>query len=368
MDQTIKVWNTDTGKEWFTIRGHTSQVYCLAFRPDGNRLVSGSFDGTVKIWDTTAIEEGAPLGTRVYRIGGPNPLKQECDVALSRDGRRLAAADNNNGIALWDTVTGRRTLFLSLAQLRGAPRRVALSPDGQRLASDAGSDKGVSVRSSQTGEEILVCRGHQGLVQDVAFSPDGRLVAAAAGGGVKLWDAASGKETRTLSRRAPSGLAFSPDGSRLASVSGAADDPLVCLWDVNTGEVVWRTAEKWRANAVAFSRDGGRLAVASDHTVRVLDARTGEQRLTLGGHAASVWGVAFHPEGERLAVTTQDGSLVLWDLANGREALTLPGGEQLSNPNVLFGPDGRWLVRTIRDGGVWLQDATPLPEQTRASP
>jgi WD40 repeat protein/serine/threonine protein kinase len=368
-DQTIKIWNVETGTEWFTIRGHTGFVSYLAFRSDGNRLVSGSQDCTVKIWDTTALGAGTPPGVRAYRLHPPGDKIPISCISLSRDARYLAAYPAAGQIAIWDTGSGAMKLF-PVDVRTGGPHRVALSPDGQqfatddqRFAPDGQRDYSVLVRSSQTGDEVAVCSGHQRLVRDVVFSPDGRLLATAADDGtVKLWDPATGKEMRTLPRSFPSRLTFSPDGARLASTSASSED-MVRLWDVTTGEVVWKSVEKGGADDVAFDHDGARLAVASrDRNVRILDARTGEERLALGPHGSLVIGVAFHPEGKRLAARTQDGSVVIWDLTTGRETLTLPG-EPIAHADILFGRDGRWLVRGIRDGAVWILDATPLPAE-----
>ncbi len=149
---------------------------------------------------------------------------------------------------------------------------VALSPDGQRLAS-ASDDQTVKVWDAATGQESLTLKGHTGRVESVAFSPDGQRLASASGDQtVKVWDAATGQESLTLKG--------------------------------HTGEVM----------SVAFSPDGQRLASASeDQTVKVWDAATGQESLTLKGHTGAVMSVAFSPDGQRLASASYDRTVKVWD-------------------------------------------------------
>ena len=273
---------------------------------------------------------------------------------------------------VWDAQTG-QVLFGLKGHTRGGVHAVAFSPDGKRLAS-VGSGE-VKLWEAQTGQELLSLP-FKGLVNtitfgSVAFSPDGRRVATSGGengengtgprqrpGVVKVWDASTGQELLTVKH--PSrlyGVAFSPDGKRLASASGAGWT--VKVWDAQTGQEI--LSFQGGSIRVAFSPDGKRLATgSSDTTVRVWDAETGRELLSLKGHADWVRDVAFSPDGKRLA-STDNKTVKVWDAETGSELLTVPG-----SGGVAFSPDGNRLASGTEGGTVTIYDATPLPEESPA--
>jgi WD40 repeat protein len=380
-DQMVKIWDAQTGQEQHTFKGHTSEVLSVCFSPDGRRLASASEDQTVKVWDAENREE--PLTLK--GAGGA--------VCFSPDGHRLASAFSDGTMRVWDAQTGQQAL--TLKGHTGPVASVCFSPDGRRLAS-ASSDWTVKVWDAQTGQQALTLKVNTGPVESVCFSPDGRRLACVsaafaskftsgvaqpvakadhAGGEaepeiiVKVWDAQTGQELRTLGLHAASvsSVCVSPDGRRVASAGPESDDEksyaAVRVWDAQTGqELLAFQGHTDDARDVCFSPDGQRLATAStDRTAKVWDAQTGQEQLTLDGHTGPVQGVCFSPDGRRLATASLDGTVRVWDAQTGQQALTLKGH---TGPvaSVCFSPDGRRLASASDDGTVKIWDATPPQE------
>ena len=186
----------------------------------------------------------------------------------------------------------------------------------------AGADGQAILWDVQTGEIVLALQVHPDGVgaTRVAFSPDGTRLATASDGRrkegdpkgsralVRVWDLASGQALYTvtgLPNRAWD-LAFSPDGTKLAV--GVGGDP-VKLYDTTSGEEsVSLAGHSGEVGAVAFSPDGALLVTGGNDPPRLWDLATGQELVTFPGHTSLVWGLAFSPDGNRLASSSVDGT------------------------------------------------------------
>jgi WD40 repeat protein len=306
-------------------------------------------------------------------------------VVWSADGRRLLSAGKDGGIHLWNAATG--GLLRSVGIHPGGAMAVALSPDGSRAAS-VGLDQTVRLWDTATEKELHTLRGHSGHVYSVAFSPDGRWLVSGSGDWlenidpnnpgrpeVKVWDVGTGREERSWAAgdQDVTGLAFSPDGRTLAAASGSwmarpgRNPPgLLTLYDFEDGVPIRSLrGHTGPLTGVTYSRDGRRLATSSlDQTVKVWDAVTGNEWATLRGHRDWVRGVAFSADGRRLASAGADALIKVWDPVKGEEILTLRGHTQ-GVASVAFSPDGSRLASAAGDQTIKLWDPVHEPDGPR---
>ena len=355
-DNTLKVWDAASGAELATLTGHWSWVRAVAFSPDGRRIVSGSGDKTLKVWD-------AATGVELATLTGHTDWVQA--VAFSPDGSRIVSAaglrrplgeePGDTTLKVWDAASG-----AELATFTGHTSQVnavAYSPDGSRIVSGS-DDKTIKVWDAVGGAELATLAGHTGFVQSVAYSPDGsRIVSGSTDKTVKVWDAAGGAELATLSGHAELvwAVAFSLDGRRI--VSGSADHTLK-VWDAVSGaELATLSGDTNWVTAVAFSLDGRRIVSGSaDHTLKVWDAAWGAELATLTGHTSRVHAVACSPDGTRIVSGSADHTLKVWDAASGAELATLTGHRSFVY-DVAYSPDGSRIVSGAWDNTLKVWDA-----------
>jgi WD40 repeat protein len=339
----IHLWDAETGALQRTLTGHTAAVVSLTFSPDGQTLMSGGFDCTVRVWDA---HTGAPLKTLAGKdFGGV------MEISLSRDGRMLAAGYAEGEVRLWDARTGRLTRTMGWSD---TVMSVALSPDGKLIASGAALKTGLRVWDARTGALKWIPAGQKGGARWVAFTPDGKVLASAGSDGtVKRWDTRTRAELRAIEGQpGPNWFALSPDGRLLAR---PGTDKEYWLWDLETGEPV-RTLPGHNplGAGVAFSADGNTAATCSapeegdtPAEIRFWDARSWKPLRTLNGHTGPITGFALSPDGTTLA-TGCPPVIRLWDVETGELKRTLPGSPW--QRNLVFSPDGKILASP--DGGL----------------
>jgi eukaryotic-like serine/threonine-protein kinase len=348
-DNTLKIWDATSGQEILTLNGHTDGVTSVSFSPDGKRIVSGSGDKTLKIWDATS-------GQEILTLKGHTDFVSR--VSFSPDGKRIVSGSGDKTLKIWDANSGQE--ILTFNGHTGLVRSVSFSPDGKKIVSGSG-DKTLKIWDAALGQEILTLREHTGEVTSASFSPDGkRIVSGSGDGSLKIWDATSGKKILTFNGHTGwvSSVSFSPDGKKIVSASVAEDNPLK-IWDAYTGQEISKLKGKRHTsnvNSVSFSPDGKRIVSGSnDKTLKIWDVTNG-QILTLKGHTKYVTSVSHSPDGKRIVSGSGDGSLKIWDATSGQEILTFKGH---TGPveSVGFSPDGKKIVSGSYDKTLKIWDA-----------
>jgi WD40 repeat protein len=344
-DSTLVVWDLEAGAPIHRLVGHRDWVRCVAVSPDGRRIVSGSDDKTVAIWDVGT-------GTQINQLTGHQGWVGS--VAVSPDGRRIVSGSSDKTVAIWDIESA--TQISRLTGHQGRVRCVAVSPDGRRIVSGS-SDKTVAIWDIESATQISRLTGHQGRVRCVAVSPDGRrIISGSDDGTVVVWDIESATQINRLAGHEGwvSSVSVSPDGRRIVS---ASDDGTVGVWDFEFATQVDRlTGHHAGVSSVAISPDGHRIVSGSDdNAIAIWDLEGATEIHRRTGHQGRVRCVAVSPDGRRVASGSSDATVMIWDFESGTPIHRLIG-HQGRVWSVAVSPDGRRIVSGSDDGTVAIWD------------
>jgi WD40 repeat protein/serine/threonine protein kinase len=398
------------------LRGHDDLVSAAAFVPGGQRILTASLDGTLRLWNLDPTRQ--PI-VEIKKSQGPEPVGHASFLPGGRQVLTAAAADRfsrfaGKTVSLWDADTGRLVrdpvTEASLAtsevhkELLGDLRDLDISHDGERLVTvhldlnpcDNPKDEPkphplytpVRVWDLRAGKLLCTLPGLRRSVETARFSPDGRRIVTfsdgnhqyailrdgkrygAGGGGqlwarVDLWDAMTGKHLRNLVPETNGGGSFAlwaPDGKYiLTNALYHIDSVAADLFDADTGARVRRLkSEGAGIDRAEFSPDGKLVLgtrmniIQGQHRVEVWDVATGERLFSLGGHTGDVTSAVFSPDSRSILTTSTDRTARVWDVATGHERQVFRGHRHVIQAGR-FSPDGRWVVTAANDGTarVW---------------
>jgi RNA polymerase sigma factor (sigma-70 family) len=318
------------------------RVFSLAISPDGKTLAAGCTDSSVRLLDARTGEK------RVALAGVPRGYTR--GLGFTPDGKTIAGVSDDNQLRLWEAASGKLMKALpALGDMERvglpplSPNSLAISPDGGLIAigGSGSTDRAVTrlddttffevrVLNVKSGELVWSHLGRRGYIEQLAFSPDGKILASATTLEVKLWDARAGDLKQTLKPRSGTvwTLAFSADNRLLAGYGNAHVEgkraSWLTLWDVRSGAIVHSIAAGQASAAtapgtLAFSPDGKSLASAG--------VVTKEGRISIGGRDVGL--------GTKLI-----NHIKLWDVATGALVWTSAEGDYGNVTSLVFSPDG----------------------------
>ena len=382
-DKTARIWNAEDGVEMAALKGHRGSPRASHVQPRWNARRNGEHDGTARIWN-------AESGEQMFVLHQPG----DAHIAIfSPDGKRIITASEGSSPAIWNAETGEK-----IATAEGFRTTLPeFSPDGQMFAAGQG-DRTTRFWQTEDGRLAKTLQLNSIYPDDVAFSPDGsRLLVVAWVDGGSLLDIENGNEIAALrghTSNTHTGT-FNHDGQVAATV---AIDGSARLWNGVSGALMHLLGDdtgmtdadldvNMRHQEIdgAFSPDDHLFATGSaTGLVRIWDVATGSLVDMLQGHRGVVEHVEFRPDGRHLLTASHDGTARLWDIDG---ALTTTLGHQHPPTFVAFSPDGSRVVTGGGDavGHIWdvasgseiaaleghggglLQDAIFHPDGTRVA-
>jgi eukaryotic-like serine/threonine-protein kinase len=324
--------------------GHTGTVGSVCFSPDGETVLTGSEDGTARLWDTQTGRTLAVL------TGHANEITSAC---FSPDGKTVLTGSHDRTARLWNAQTGQEKS--KLEGHTGPVMSACFSLDGRTVLTGS-LDGTARTWNTETGREKVAFRGHAGGIVCVCFSPDGKLVLTGngtvftssgkvIGGGdhtARLWDAETGKEKFKLDgpKGSASSACFSPDGKTVLT----AGELTARLWNAETGKEKFPVVETREINSACFSPDGKHFLIIAggEYPVRLFDVRTGLEKAAFtmvreGGRRHGVLSACFSEDGERVLMGGDEGWV--WDIKTGQKQVIAD-----HQTSVCLSPDGRYAL------------------------
>ena len=300
-DRTPKLSDISTGKDIKTFRGHSDGVTSVAVSVDGSKVLSGSLDKTLKLWDFNSHK------IKIFR--GHSDIV--ISVAISGDGSKVFSGSRDKTLKLWDV---------------------------------------------STGKEIRTVREHSKSVESVAISADGSKILSGSSDKTLIWDVSTGKAIRRLYHAfSISSVAISADGSKVLSGSRYVGSyyQTLKLWDVSTGKEIGTFRGHRGVQSVAISADDSKIISGSYNMLHFLDVSTGKEIRTFRGHSDIVISVAISSDGNILSGSYDD-TLKLWDVSTGKAMRTFRGHSD--NVTSVVCPDGN-ILSGSKDGTIRLWNA-----------
>ncbi|KAF8426396.1 WD40-repeat-containing domain protein [Tirmania nivea] len=345
-DGTARIWDCDTETPMHTLKGHTSWVLCVAWSPDAKFIATGSMDNTVRLWDPkTGKPYGDALKGHTKWITG---LSWE-PFHLRGETARFVSSSKDCTIRVWDANIRRIVMTMS-----GHSAAVScVKWGGTGFIYSASHDKTVKIWDAKDGKLLHNLNSHAHWVNHLALSTDFVL---RTGFYDHTKDAPKTEEEQKAKAKARFEKAATIDRIHTERLVTASDDFTMYLWDPakSTKPIARLTGHQKLVNHVSFSPDGRIIASASfDNIVKLWNARDGKFLFTCRGHVGPVYQCSFSADSRLLASSSKDTTLKIWDVRTGKLHTDLPG-HQDEVFAVDWSPDGAKVASGGKDKAIRL--------------
>ncbi len=346
-DGTLRLWDLESGQQRFCWLGHVTCINSIAFSGDGSFIAAESSDHTVRVWQVTDGKEIRCFKREVFE--GSRRL------VFTLDAEHLRIGSLDGSVCDWNIADGVEQF--SLWEHRSSVQCVAYSPDAELIAT-GGRDTTICLWNSTDNSLRVTLRGHTKRIACLAFSPDGtRLASGSWENGVRIWDTSNGNEIACLKGDSfVNAIVYSADGTRMAS---GTQNGNIRVWDTTTGnELICLWAHTKAVPALSFSGDGKLLVTGShDKTVRVWDLLTQSEVACFKGHTSIVQAVAFSPDSKHVISGSWDRTARVWQIQQPSVSKQPPHLKEEVYSTLVTSPDGQRLASSALDHSVVAWDS-----------
>jgi WD40 repeat protein len=392
-DRTARIWDAGTGALLHVLSGHSRNVEQAVFSPDGRFILSRS-SSEIKTWNAETAQGlntfSMNTGYALYSSGGDQlivfarpkivildalsgteqrsfPVDSYDDLLLSPDGKLCAQRSGSRGLLLYNLDTGIEIASLGSITITGI---AAAALNARTFQFAVGDDDSIRIWDTRIGHLARrLTMAESSTMTSIDFSPDGkRIIQGVYVAGIKIWDAETGAELRSISKAAfdVNGASYSPNGKWFLSKASTESSEGLVLWDAESGQELRTLSTADGVSAAAISPDGKRIS-SYEGSIRIQDSESGREAAVIRlGERTYTSDLTYSPDSRRLAcgiVTYSDASyrnyqsrVAVYDAANGRELWSLEGRTGRIQ-SLAYSSDGKRIVAGSDNGTITIIDA-----------
>ena len=338
----VIVWDLETGKCIYELRGHLSEIHTMSMTPDGKKAVSAGSDKTLHVWD---LETGENLKVFNDHSG------QVYSVSITPDGCRAVSTSDDDTLRVWNLELYSCERIFDDSQFYSV-NDICISPDGRRAFS-VGSQQVLKAWDLEEGGLLLNLEGQSAPINGLAITPDeSRAITADRFGELLVWDLKTGERLHKLQDEHDriNSVEMTADGERAIS---AGPDRTLLLWSAETGQKICvLEGHSGEVDWVSMTVDGRRaISAGDDYTLRVWDLEKGGNQSKASGIHKLLMPIVFAAVGHRGVSGEENGLLRIWDLQNGTCSARLEGHSKAIT-HIGMSADGRIAVSVGKDNFI----------------